>query len=272
MPNSRASRYARLRPVADEQEARVHLLPDAIEHPHHRVNPLHRPEVRDVNDDFRVLVLADISRPQVADVLTAVDVAVEEVRNHHDVALHAELFVGGRPEAFRHRGDEVRLVDRERDNLRVRRIAADERDVRPVERRHDARRLSAMRPDDLAREEPGCGVRDGVVRVDDVEAELARHLDDLVRQREQVLRFAEQRIRRGQHLVEREPLLELAEPERRLRADEVHLVAAAGERLAELGGNDAAAANRGVADDADVHEWFLPVEGGAAWIPHSRSR
>ena len=38
------------------------------------------------------------------------------------------------------------------------------------------------------------GVRHRVVRVDDVEPELARHLHDLVRERQQVLRLAKQRI------------------------------------------------------------------------------
>ena len=74
----------------------------------------------------------------------------------------------------------------------------------------------------------------------------------------QVLRLAKQRVGRRQHLVKREARLELAQPERRLGADEVHLVAAARQRLAELGGDDAAAADRGVADHADVHR-RLPV-------------
>ena len=47
-------------------------------------------------------------------------------------------------------------------------------------------------------------VRNAVVRVDDVERELARQLNDLVRQRQQILRFAEQRIRRRVDAVKRE--------------------------------------------------------------------
>ena len=46
--------------------------------------------------------------------------------------------------------------------------------------------------------------------------------------------------------------MELRQPERRISADEVHLVAAVGQRLPELGGDDAAAADRGVAEEADV--------------------
>ena len=55
--------------------------------------------------------------------------------------------------------------------------------------------------------------------------------------------------------MERQARLELAQPERRIGADEVHLVAAVRQRLRELGGDDAAAADRRVADDADVHRF-----------------
>ena len=50
----------------------------------------------------------------------------------------------------------------------------------------------------------------------------------------------------------------LAEPERRFGADDVDRVAARSQRLAELRGHDAAATDRGVADDADVHARSLP--------------
>ena len=46
------------------------------------------------------------------------------------------------------------------------------------------------------REIRGGGVRDRVMRVDDVERELARQLHDLVRERQQVLRLAKQRVGR----------------------------------------------------------------------------
>ena len=105
----------------------------------------------------------------------------------------------------------------------------------------------------LLRQERRRRVRDGVVGVDDLELELARDLHDLVRERQHVLRLAEERIARRVHLMERQAGLVFAEPERRIGADEVHLVAALGERLGQLGRDDAAAADRGVADDADVH-------------------
>ena len=52
--------------------------------------------------------------------------------------------------------------------------------------------------------------------------------------------------------MERQPGL-VAQPEGRLAADDVDLVPALGERRRELGGDHAAAADRRVADDTDVH-------------------
>ena len=64
----------------------------------------------------------------------------------------------------------IGLVDAERDGLGVRRVAADQRDIRAVQRRHDLRHaIGRVRRHDLAREIGGRGVRHGVMRVDDVE-------------------------------------------------------------------------------------------------------
>src|SRR4029078_7131929 len=95
-----------------------------------------------------------------------------------------------------------------------------------------------------------------------IQAEFACDLHNLIREREQILRFAEQRIRWRQHLMKRQAGLKLAEPEWRFRADEMHLVAAARKRFSQLGGDDAAAADRRVADDSDVHERPRLVDGG----------
>jgi hypothetical protein len=53
--------------------------------------------------------------------------------------------------------------------------------------------------------------------------------------------------------MEREPGVELAQPEWLVRADHVHVVAAVGERLPQLGCEDAAPAHRGVTHDAGIH-------------------
>ena len=68
----------------------------------------------------------------------------------------------------------------------------------------------------LPRQERRGGVRDGVVRVDDLEIDLARHLHDLVGEREHVLRLAEERVARRVDLVKHQPGLIVAEAERRV--------------------------------------------------------
>ena len=98
-------------------------------------------------------------------------------------------------------------------------------------------------------------MRDRVVGVHDGEPELARDLHEPIGQRQHVLRLAEQRIARRLDLVKSQARMELRQPERQIRADEVHLVAAVRQRLPELGGDDAAAADRGVAEEADVHRF-----------------
>ena len=96
-------------------------------------------------------------------------------------------------------------------------------------------------------------MRNGIVGMDDVEPELARDLHDLVRQRQQVLRFSKQRVRWRHHLMKRQAGLELAQTKRRFSADEMHLMPAASQCFSKLRGHDAAAADRCVTDDADVH-------------------
>jgi hypothetical protein len=79
--------------------------------------------------------------------------------------------------------------------------------------------------------------------MNDVELRFPRDLHDSVRQREEILRLPEQRVGRRQHLMEEQALLEVAEPEGRLRADEVRLVAAQRQRLSQLRRDDPASAD-----------------------------
>jgi len=118
----------------------------------------------------------------------------------------------------------------------------------------DARNLAAVRgAENLPRQVSGGRVRHRVVRVDDVEPLVARHLDDLVRERQQVLRLAEQRVVGRLDAMERQARLVVGQAERRLAAEHVDVMPAQRQVLPEFGGDDAAAANRGVTDDSDVH-------------------
>ncbi len=191
---------------------------------------------------------------QVGCVAPAMDGAVEKIRDHADVVLDAKLPVRVGLEAFGDSRDAVRLLDAEGHGFRIRAVAAEQRDVGAVQRRDDLGHTGATSGrQDLARQIPRGRVRDRVVRVDDLELLVARDLDDLVGERQEVLRFAEQRIGRRFDPVEEQARLVLAEPGRHVAAQDVDAMAARRERLAELGRDDAAAADRRVADDPDVH-------------------
>ena len=191
------------------------------------------------------------------DVATAIDIAIEAIGNHFDRPLHLQFTASRVAQALRYRRDAVRLLDRVGHDLRERRIAANERDVGPVQRRHDPRDELTARLEHLPRQDRRRRVRDRVVRVDDLELELARDLHDLVRERQHVLRLAKERIARRIDLVKHQAGLIVAEAEWRVGADEMHLVATGRQCLRELGGNDAAAADGGVADDSDIQAGSL---------------
>ena len=180
--------------------------------------------------------------------------AVEEVRDDADVAVDAELAVRVGLEALGNRRDAVRLRDAERHGLGVRPIVAEQRDVGTVQgRNHTRHGFTAAAAEDLPREIRRRRVRDGVMRMDDVELLVPRHLHNLVRQRQEILRLAEQRVRRRLDTMKRQPRLVVTEAERRVAAQDMNVMAARRQRLPELGGDDAAPADRRVADDADVH-------------------
>ena len=143
-------------------------------------------------------------RAKLRPVLAAMRFAVDEVRDDADVADLPELAMRGRLEAFGHGRHAVRLLNGEPDDFRIRAVGAEQRDVRAVQRGDDLRAPTrrSSRCQNLAGQIRRRRVRHGVVRVDDVEPLVARHLDDLVRQRQQVLRLAEHAdtsaLRRGE--------------------------------------------------------------------------
>jgi hypothetical protein len=179
--------------------------------------------------------------------LVAVD--VDEVGHHVDRRLHAEhepRLVG---EVVAHRGDRVGLVDREARRPHVGAVAADHRDVGPVQRRHEPETTAAH----AARQERAHRVRDRVVDVEQVDVRLLAHLEQPRREGQVVRRVAEQRVGRDLHLVEAQPGDAAPQPARPVVAEQVHLVAAGGQCVRHLGGDDPAAADRRIAHDADAH-------------------
>jgi hypothetical protein len=131
------------------------------------------------------------------------DGTIEEIRNHGDVARHRQLGVRRGAQAVGDRRNEVRLLNGEGDDLRVRAVVANQRDVGTVQCRDYPRsRAGARCREYLAREKRSGRMRYRVVGVNDVEMELTRDLHDSIRERQQVLRFAEQRVGWREHLVE----------------------------------------------------------------------
>ncbi len=217
-----------------------------------------------MNHQLRVGAAAAVARREAGVGDSPVVPAVEEIGDHLDPRLHRQLTVRVVPQAAGDRRDAVRLVDGEGNGLQVGGIAADQGDVRAVQRGDDPRHVAvAGRGQDLAGEVGGGRVRHRVVGMDDVEATLAAYLDELVGERQQVLRLPEQRIAGGADGVERQPRLEVSQPHRRLAADEPDFVAAARQALGELRGDDAAAADGCVTDDADVHEAIFRAPSSA---------
>ena len=143
---------------------------------------------------------------------------------------------------------------------RVRRIAADQRDVGAVQRRHDLRHaIGRVRRHDLPREIRGRGVRHGVMRVDDVEVMLRARpgrSSSPATARTAARGTADRpawpprgTCRRGSSR---------REAERRLGAEDVDVVSASRQLDGQLRRDDAAAARGRVADDADSHERGAP--------------
>ena len=96
-------------------------------------------------------------------------------------------------------------------------------------------------------------MRQRVVHVEEVEPGVRGDLGHLRREGERVGRRHEERVARRDDLVEEDARPRQREPRGQRVGDEVHLVAAVGQRDAELRRDDAAAAERRVAGDADLH-------------------
>jgi hypothetical protein len=247
-------RAAQIGPFTDEQKLRADALSNAVEDLHRGFHALHRPEVRQVNHELVVPIRRAQARAQLRHLAPLVVAAVEKIRNHSNVALERQRRIRFCFQAFGHGRDAVRSLDRKCHGLGIRRIAAKQRDIGTVQRGDDLRNLPARRlREDLLCEIGGCGVRNRIMRVDDVEGKLARELHDFIGKRQHVLRLAEQRIGWRLNAVEREASFVLAEPERRLRADQMHLMIPPRQRLGKLSGDDAAAADGCVAHHPDIH-------------------
>ena len=97
------------------------------------------------------------------------------------------------------------------------------------------------------------GMRNGVVDVENVERFGFEDLEHFGGERQRVRRMVEQRVGGDFDFVEMDVRIVGVHADRRGVADEVDVVPAGGELLAEFGGDDAGAAVGGIAGDADAH-------------------
>ena len=70
-----------------------------------------------MRDDPHIRIAAGETTAQIWLVMASVNTAVQKVRDHRDVARHAELGDGRRAQAVRYRRHAIGLIDRERDDL-----------------------------------------------------------------------------------------------------------------------------------------------------------
>ena len=131
----------------------------------------------------------------------------------------------------------------------VARVAAQEGGVRAVQGGDHAR--LEFRGKHVPGENGRGGMGHGVVHVQDIQFEVPAHLRHAHGEGQRIIRIFKQPIMVDGDGMEMQARLADGQAERAFVADEMHLVAAPGQFLAQGGGQNAAAAHGGVAGDAD---------------------
>ena len=182
--------------------------------------------------------------------LTRVEIAVHEIGNNFDGALDVELFDGLFEEILGDGGDAVGLLDGKFCDGEITAIAADESDVGAVERSDERQTAGSGHGTGEKRAD---GVGNSVVDVKEVERFGFEDFDHFGGESQRIGRVVEKRVAGDFDFVEVDAGVVEIHADGRGVADEVDVVAARGELLAELGGDDAGAAVGGIAGDADFH-------------------
>ncbi len=148
-------------------------------------------------------------------------------------------------------GDAVALLDREFCDGKIAAIATDESDVRPMKRGDEG---ETARGGHGTREHRADGMGNGVVDVEEVKGFGLEDFEHLGGEGERVRRVIEKRVAGDFDFMKMDVRVVGIHADGRGVADEMDVVAAGGELLTELGGDDAGAAVSGVAGDTDLHE------------------
>ena len=162
---------------------------DSVEDIDHPGNVLHRSEVARVQDDFpprrdeRTAARALASGGELS--------RVDEVRDHLDRIANRERIEGLLSEPSGDGRHAVARLDGELDRGVKSGLDADQRDVGAVKRGDRTQRSASQH---LPGQKRACRVRDGVVRVDQVEMVEFGDLDELRRETERIGRVVEDRV------------------------------------------------------------------------------
>ncbi len=210
--------------VADEHQFCGHFFAHHRKNFHRVEHAFNRAEIREVHQDGLA-----IGRPFFGEALigcAGVQIAVHEVGDHLDGALDVEIFEGLVQQILRNGGDAVALLDGEFGDGQVAAVAADQGDVRAVQRGDEGQ---APRGGHGARQHGADGVGDGVVHVQQIERLGLEDLEHFCGERQGVGRVVEQRIGRHLHFVEMDVRVVGVHADGWGVADEVDVVAPGGQ-------------------------------------------
>src|SRR6266566_4224388 len=234
--------------VADEHELGGHFRPHKCKDLDGIGEALDGTEVRKVHENRLAVGCPVRGKAFVGG--AAVQIAVHKVRNDFDGAFDVELFQRFAKQVAGNAGNAVALLDGKLGDGKIAAVAADERDVRAMQR---GNKREAARRSHRAREQRAHRMRNGIMHVEKVERFRLKDFEHFGGKRQRVGRMVKERVGNHLHFVKVEALTVEAQADGRCIANEVDLVAARGELDAELRGDDAGAAVSEVASDADAH-------------------
>src|SRR5215467_2840114 len=188
--------------------------------------------------------------------LPRVQVTVYKIRNHLDGPLDVELSERLVQQITRYRSHAVTLLDGILGDRQIGPVAAHQGDIRSVQR-GDEREPPGRRH--RPRQQRAHGMGNGVVHVEQVERFGFEHLPHLRGQSQGIRRVVKQGVAGNLHFMEEDVRVAPIHSNRGSVADEMHVMPAGGQFLAELSGYDAGTAVGGVAGYTNAHSQVTAI-------------
>ncbi len=173
---------------------------------------------------------------------------IDEVGNHFDVIADAQLLLGRLAQCIGDRCHGVALDDSKAGRLQIVGVVAHQGDVRAVQR---GDHLEWLWRQNLSRQHSRDRVGHRIVDVNQIEALMPSHFDDLCGERQGVGWKLEQRVVRDHDLVVEEIGVDERQAGRQRIADDVNLITVRRQSHRQFGGHDAGAAESRIAANAD---------------------